>query len=163
MSFFSYNGYKLNSHLTCFQHWRHSSVGRASHWYRGGHGFKSHWSLRIFSGALFAVLLKLLHNCEDHFHLYSLSTVHSYDLYHIYILKNYVDLWVHLARELYCTCLVIIRLKGCKWLSGSKGVLSVVGPKALIKPVTVPSDKAFMKIIDPIKHFHTSVLKVIAH
>ena len=24
------------------------------------------------------------HNCEDHFHLYSLAAVHSYYLYHIY-------------------------------------------------------------------------------
>ena len=31
-------------------------------------------------------MLKLLHNCEDHFHLYSLSAVHSYDLYHIHIM-----------------------------------------------------------------------------
>ena len=29
-------------------------------------------------------MLTLLHNCEDHFHLYSLSAVHSYDLYHMY-------------------------------------------------------------------------------
>ena len=29
-------------------------------------------------------LLKLLHNCEDLFHFYSLSGVHSYDLYHIH-------------------------------------------------------------------------------
>ena len=27
----------------------------------------------------------LLYNCEDHFHLYSLTAVHSYDLYHIHI------------------------------------------------------------------------------
>ena len=31
----------------------------------------------VFSG------LKLLHNCEDLFHLYSLSAVHSYDLYEV--------------------------------------------------------------------------------
>ena len=62
----------------------HSSVGRASHQYRGGHGFKSPWSLRIFSG-LSLQLLKLLHNCEDHFHLYSLSAVHIYDVYHMCI------------------------------------------------------------------------------
>ena len=29
--------------------------------------------------------LELLHNCEDHFHLYSLSAVLSYDLYNIHI------------------------------------------------------------------------------
>ena len=32
-----------------------------------GHGFKSHWSLRIVSG-LHLKLLKLLLNCENHFH-----------------------------------------------------------------------------------------------
>ena len=29
-------------------------------------------------------LHKLLHNCEDLFHFYSLSTVHSYNLHHIH-------------------------------------------------------------------------------
>ena len=28
------------------------------------------------------------HNCEDHFHLYSLAAVHSYYLYHIYTSYN---------------------------------------------------------------------------
>ena len=32
-------------------------------------------------------LLKLLHNCEDHFNFYSLSAVHIYDLYHIHIIS----------------------------------------------------------------------------
>ena len=32
-------------------------------------------------------LLKLLHNREDHFHLYSLSAVHSHDLYYIQIVS----------------------------------------------------------------------------
>ena len=60
--------------------WLHSSVGRASHRYRGSHGFESRWSLRTFSG-LSLQLLKWLYNCEDHFHLYSLSAaVHIYDL-----------------------------------------------------------------------------------
>ena len=58
----------------------HSSVGRASHWHRGGHGFKSRWSLRIFGG-LSLQLLSLLHNCEDHFHFYSLSAVHIHMIY----------------------------------------------------------------------------------
>ena len=35
-------------------------------------------------------MLKLLHNCEDLYHFYSLSAVHSYDLYHI----NFTLLWV---------------------------------------------------------------------
>ena len=43
--------------------------------------YKSYiWSLRFFSG-LSLQLIKLHHNCEDHFHFYSLSAV--YDLYHI--------------------------------------------------------------------------------
>ena len=33
----------------------------------------------FFSG-LSLSMLKLLHNCEDHFHFYSLSAVHIYDL-----------------------------------------------------------------------------------
>ena len=40
--------------------------------------FESRWSLRMFSG-----LYLSLHNCEALFHFYSLSAVHSYDLYHI--------------------------------------------------------------------------------
>ena len=32
-------------------------------------------------------LLKLLHNCKDHFHFYSLSAVHMYDLYHMHIIS----------------------------------------------------------------------------
>ena len=31
----------------------------------------------------FLQLPKLLHNCEDYFHFYSLSAVHMYDFYHI--------------------------------------------------------------------------------
>ena len=30
---------------------------------------------------------KFLHNCEDHFHFYSLPAVHSYDIYHIHIMS----------------------------------------------------------------------------
>ena len=30
---------------------------------------------------------KFPHNCEDHFHFYSLPAVHSYDLYHIHIMS----------------------------------------------------------------------------
>ena len=61
MSFSSYNRYKLNSHLTCFQRaGLHNSVGRASHWYRGGHGFESRWSLRFFLGSHNQLSLGLL-------------------------------------------------------------------------------------------------------
>ena len=35
-------------------------------------------------------VLKLLHNCEDHFHFYSLSAVHIYDLYHMHIIYTTV-------------------------------------------------------------------------
>ena len=44
----------------------------------------------IFSG-LYLSLLKLLHNCEDHFHLYSLTAVHSWSLSytHHVIPRNY--------------------------------------------------------------------------
>ena len=38
--------------------------------------------LDFFSG-LNCNCFRLLHNCRDLFHLYSLSTAHSYDLYHI--------------------------------------------------------------------------------
>ena len=31
--------------------------------------------------------LWLLHNCEDHFQLYSLSAVHIYDLYHMHMVS----------------------------------------------------------------------------
>ena len=33
---------------------------------------------------IFAVVKVLLHNCEDLLHFYSLSAVHSYDLYHVH-------------------------------------------------------------------------------
>ena len=46
--------------------------------------FWSHWSLWIFLG------FTLLHNCENHFYLYSLSTVHSYDHIHIMSFLIYV-------------------------------------------------------------------------
>ena len=51
----------------------------------GGYGFKSCWSLRFFGGAFCATAFKLLHNCKDHFHLYCLSSVHIYHLYHMLI------------------------------------------------------------------------------
>ena len=46
----------------------------------------------LFSGFSLQ-LLKLLHNCQDHFQFYSLSTVHIYDLYpmHIISIHNIVD------------------------------------------------------------------------
>ena len=36
---------------------------------------------------LYACTCKLLYNCEDHFHFYSSSAVHSYDLYCIHIMS----------------------------------------------------------------------------
>ena len=44
--------------------------------------------LRMFLGFLCNILL--LHSCEDHFHLYSLSAVHTYDLYHIHLKIHYI-------------------------------------------------------------------------
>ena len=41
----------------------------------------------------------MLHNCEDLFHLYSLSAVHSYDLYHMHLT---------LLLLLYCIIIIII-------------------------------------------------------
>ena len=40
----------------------------------------------FFSG----LSLQLLHNCEDHFHFYSSSTVQKYDLYHIHHITIFV-------------------------------------------------------------------------
>ena len=53
----SYNGYKLNSHLTCFQR------GFIAQLVEHRTGIESRWSLRLFGG-LSLQLLKLLHNCE---------------------------------------------------------------------------------------------------
>ena len=53
--------------------------------------YKWKWSSQLCSYVRLKILrficklLMLLHNCEDHFHLYSLTAVHSYDLYHIHI------------------------------------------------------------------------------
>ena len=38
--------------------------------------FVRHFTLQV---------LQLLHNCEDHFHMYSLTAVHSCDLYHTHM------------------------------------------------------------------------------
>ena len=35
----------------------------------------------------FSNCLKLLHDCEDHFHFYSLSAIHIYDLYHMHLIS----------------------------------------------------------------------------
>ena len=37
----------------------------------------------LFLGFLCNCSCKLLHNCKDHFHFYSLSAVHIYDIYDI--------------------------------------------------------------------------------
>ena len=46
ISLSSYNGYKLNSLLTCFQQGFIAQL--VQHRYRRGHGSESHWSLRYF-------------------------------------------------------------------------------------------------------------------
>ena len=40
---------------------------------------------------------------EDHFHFYSLSTVHSYDLYHI----NFTYMYMYTVVELYITTIAV--------------------------------------------------------
>ena len=47
--------------------------------------FRTRKLLKTNSG--YSQLLRLPHNCKDCFHLHSLSTVHSYDLYHLHIMS----------------------------------------------------------------------------
>ena len=51
---------------------------------------QSRWSLRIFFRAL---------RVEDHFHLYSLSAVYSYDLYHIHMMSERSPLFQRIFRH----------------------------------------------------------------
>ena len=46
----------------------------------------NHFEASDFFSGLSLQLLKLLHNCEDHFHFYTLSAVHVYSNYMIYIM-----------------------------------------------------------------------------
>ena len=73
----------------------HSSVARALHRYHGG---QIPVKPQIFFWTFFAAILKLLHNCEDHFHFHSLSTVHIY-VYMIYCISWYMHI-ISLNREL---------------------------------------------------------------
>ena len=43
--------------------------------------------VRDFFLSWWVATLKLLHNCEDRFHFYSLSVVHIYDLYHMHTIS----------------------------------------------------------------------------
>ena len=47
----------------------------------------------FFLGFLCNCFIKLLHNCEDHFHFYSLSAVHIYDLYGIHTISIFYLSW----------------------------------------------------------------------
>ena len=76
-----------------------ASLGRASHRYYGGHVFKSQWSLRFsFFSGLSLELLKLLHNCEDHFHYWSLlcCSVYKVAFHNIFFLKMLTELKINL-------------------------------------------------------------------
>ena len=77
-----YNGYNLNSLLTYFQQGfiaqlveHHTNIVEVMD--------SNPIEASDFFSVLSLQLLKLLHNCEYHFHFYSLSAVHSYDPYHI--------------------------------------------------------------------------------
>ena len=80
MLFSSYNGYKLNSYLICFVA---QSVEPRT-------GVAEVMGSNPVGESEFFQLLRLLHNCEDLFRFYSLSAVHSYDLYHIHIIRERV-------------------------------------------------------------------------
>ena len=67
--------------------WRlHSSVSRAYHRYRGGQWVRIPLKPQIFFWAFF-VTASVTSDCEDHFHFYFLSAVHSCDIYHINFTK----------------------------------------------------------------------------
>ena len=78
------------------------ALPRASHRYRRGHGFRNLIEASSFFPGLYLQLLKLLHNCEDHFHFYSSSAVHIYDLYDIHIIS-----FIFLLCKLYVPCLTL--------------------------------------------------------
>ena len=59
-TFSSYNGYKLNSHLTCFRRGFIAQLVEHRTCTGGGHGFESRWSVRIFWGGFIC-------NCLSYF------------------------------------------------------------------------------------------------
>ena len=88
ISLFSFLRNKLHSLLTCFQRGFIAQlvehrIGIAE--VMGSTPVEASDKKKI---ELSLQLLKLLHNWEDHFHLYSLSAVHIYDLYHNYIIYH---------------------------------------------------------------------------
>ena len=87
---FSYNGYKLNSHLTCFQR---GFVAQLVEHRTGiaevmGSNPVGHEAPGFFLGFLCNCFSCFIYNCEDHFHLHSLPTVHYNDLYHIHVISS---------------------------------------------------------------------------
>ena len=49
-------------------------------------------------------------NCEDYFHLHSLTAVHSYDLYHIHVmLSSYM--WLYARITFICIIIIIYNLQ----------------------------------------------------
>ena len=103
----SYNGYKLNSHLTCFRlGFMAQSVEHCASI------VEVMGSNPVGASEFVSGLYLFLHNCKDLFHLYSLSAVHSYDLYHThfmsisemakeacqYLFLIYIIVWLHQTR-----------------------------------------------------------------
>ena len=68
----SYNGYKLNSHLTCFQRGFIAQLVEVM----GSNPF-GHEAPGFFLGFLCNCFSYFIYNCEDHSHLQSLPTMHS--------------------------------------------------------------------------------------
>ena len=117
ISFSSYNGYKLNSHLTCF---RRGFIAQLVEHRTGIAEVMGSNPLKCqnFFWALFVTAS--LHNCEDLFHLYPLSAVHSYRIFiNIYIMTFYA----HSYQSLNCTGAqipILSRPKICySFISGS--------------------------------------------
>ena len=84
ISLSSYNGYKLNSLLTCFNEASQLSIfsiGTGIAQVIGSNPVEASDFFSDFFSGLSLQLLKLHHNCEDHLHFYSLAAVHIYDLY----------------------------------------------------------------------------------
>ena len=83
-SFSSYNDYKLNLYLTCFQWGFIAQLVEHRTGITEVMGSNPIGASEFFLGFI-CNWLNVLRNCKDHFHLYSLSSVHSNDLYHILI------------------------------------------------------------------------------
>ena len=85
----SYDWYKLNSHLTCFQRGFIAQLVEHRTGISKVMGFNP---VGAFSG-LSLQLLKLLHNCEDHFYLYYfIPSAHTYMIHIMYTSFHYASI-----------------------------------------------------------------------